>query len=979
MKLTTSRGLAVKVPGGYKCPLCLTVFDGIDPLRSHVRSHRIPLVPGRTSSRNTHPPPHTLHSIDAVADTLAQLHIGGGEAPDLVDTVTDAQPELCDEGSTSVGDGHRPIDTTAMRLVGDDDRVVQQDGKTSWIDQTFEETFREFNLPLQFIRPWKFVVCTVDLCFSNLTIDELERHLQKHPRTKHRIPPSLSWALAAAGAYTLQSDLHSYLPRGIIAPIPYLKPDGIGQQCNHPGCSNLRFIGNKVLMDAHFAECHPGTLFREIYIQNVHCQQFRQPHALGGHQTKMAYFRVYPTLQQLDIRTEYGMLYLYLQQQETWTKPALRIPKSDYEISPWVKKIGWLKLMGNGDPMTMKTRIHPQHAPDWLQSLQTHFTDYIFVLESRMKTVSPIVFTWLTTDHDGDHNSVQIKNYGKNYGPPWTALIQLLVLERESPLADFPVPMSDELTTKVDDLAAILKIAHDPSTSSAAYASQGRNKGTAMHKAIHGLVFALLSTRHRDLGRDRTACPLARYIALDCLEMTAEGCRFLQPQQCRYKLYGFEYLLRICIVEEAFQGSSDLSPIDEGVRKLLPLVRPIQEGGPVSTWSNLQHTVELATFLGKAMSRPNVFWSEDSQELTYMDLHQKLAMSQIRKYIHDLIAEAKHILKVDVMRNVPLVEFSPFWNKIGSISDNITGSYPCLISHLSKDLPTQPCVPAQLLLKLLMAHCASAFYVRAPPSNATPACPIIWKSDAIRRWYADVQKLLQYYCAAVSFLVGVPMSSRYMLNQTIQPDPKAGVGSTIVIYQGHLAFLSNDATTTDLGARCQYVPHALGHEIMFYLVYVRPLEVFWLNEVGTTDPTDHARSLWVSSSGRWEEDNIGKLMEDLSVKHIEMKIGKRQWRDIVNAILEQHLGIKKNNKRPDNQVADLAAGHTTLVGDLNYAVGHSYSSSSGTARNSWNECKSWHDLWGFGTEKRDTIADLSALRRRFSAAATSLELLEAEE
>ncbi|KAJ7133914.1 hypothetical protein C8R43DRAFT_1110368 [Mycena crocata] len=820
------------------------------------------------------------------------------------------------------------------------------EGKTSWIDLQFEARFREAGLRLQFIRPWKFVSCTEDDCHVGIAGEELVHHLKAHRKALH-IPSKLLSDLAVAGAWMQQSEIQHHIPRGIIAPVICMKVRP-GQECNHPACPRPLFVGDHAAMQIHFEGRHPDTPFKDVYIREVSCQSLRITNRADGAGKRSShtpcYFRVYPTLNHVDTRTEYGRLHRYLLQNETWKLPTFRFPQGDNELSPWLRKTGWHKVIQDANPLVIKARIMGEHAPDWLQPLVTYITHYINILEARRKDVNPAIFTFLAQDPNTHKNSSSINDYGKDYARPWAALLQLILMELEDPLDCFPVRMSGEVASQGVQLTGLLKSGTDI---------------TAIVNTIQSLFFALLSTCHKELQQDQTACPLARYIVLDCLEIGREGCKFMQPSQCRYKLRAFEYLFRMCIVQEAYRQSTVTRPMSQILTELLPHIqfRQGEKLSTSSTWAILQHTVWLSTYLDKGMARPNVFWSEDSCELAYMAIDQKLTMSRIRDYIHDLITMARQILRQKVVREAPEAAFEAFWAKIASIPDNAMGS-DSLISHISHYLPNTPCIPGRLLLKIFMEAENPVFHVRLS-GRTSP----VWKTEAIRIWFTDVHQLVEYYCAAVSFLVGHPVSSAFLLNLAIQPSFGTNARANVAIHRGHLAFFSADATTTDLSARCQYIPNQLGHEIMFYLVYVRPLEEIWW-KIALGDTIENSSKLWTTASRRWrwDTDDILKLTESISTALIGIRISKRHWRDIMNAILEQHLQSKKQTEKPQNRVADLATGHSSITGDR-------------TAQTSWEQSTRWHELWGFGKEKGGPEKSIDDLGRRFVTAAESLNKL----
>ncbi|KAJ7271375.1 hypothetical protein B0H12DRAFT_1067216 [Mycena haematopus] len=865
-------------------------------------------------------------------------------------------------------DGSLPSTSQAINnhpMVPQKNMASEHDRKTSWIDLDFEATFQKAELPLQVIMPWKFVLCTDDDCQVGIAGDNISRHLLGHRPALH-IPNQLLAALRKEGIWWRQADIHGHLPHGIIGPIPGMVIQE-GQQCNHPGCLPPLFVGDKADTDLHFQKNHSNTPFKQLYLRNIPCHMFRlyrQPSTPGAKaSSSFRYFRVHPTLEYVDIRTEYGLLHRYLLEKETWELPVFRSPKSENELTPWLRKTRWHMLIDGADPVVVKARIVAEYAPDWLQPLVDHVTRYISVLEARRKDVNPIVFTMLPKESDAQKNSTTINDYGKDYAKPWAALLQFIILQLEDPVESFPVPMSEEVAMQAVQLAVRLKAADSPAKAV---------DTSAILTRIQAVFFALLSTCHGDLRQDQTACPLVRYIALDCLEIGRGGCKFMQPSQCRYKLRAFEYLFRMCIVQEAYQQSTAARPTTEIVAELLRHVQ-CQEGDHLSapsTWAVLQHIVWLATSLDKGMTRPNVFWSEDSQELTHMGMDEKLTMPRIQDYIDGLIVTAKKILRQKVMRGAMGTDFAPFWKEIGSVPDNIMGS-DALISHISKHLPTTPCKPALTLLKTFMDSPSPTFHM---PLNGS-AVPI-WKKDAIRAWFLEVHELVEYYCAAVSFLLGLPVSASFLLNLAIGPNPATGARPNVVIHRGHLSFLSNDATTTNLSARSQYIPNQLGHEILFYLVYVRPLEELWSN-IAFQVPSERPSKLWTSALRRWKWDDrdIHQLTENLSRTLMKIQIGKRHWRDITNAILEQHLQIQKKPEGSRNRVADLATGHTSITGDHIYAVGYSYSSSSGTANTSWEQSTRWHGLWGFVKDGGKLDESITGLGKRFGVVTESLNKL----
>ncbi|KAJ7029099.1 hypothetical protein C8F04DRAFT_1289066 [Mycena alexandri] len=821
----------------------------------------------------------------------------------------------------------------------------EREGKTYWVDPHFATVFRESTLPLALIQPWNFLVCTamvnapggpVGPCQSNITVEEIYSHLKAHNILRF-ILPTLHTALNEAGILRTTSDPSSYIPHGIIAPIPHL-PLEVGRQCDHPDCSTSPFVGSQALLDHHFAERHNGVPFNEVYMRHVHCQPFLHP------TTGPSYFRVYPEMTRLDTRTDYAVFYRHLEARETWTRPRLRHPQSDSEVSPWLQRVGWHKVMENCDPIDAKSRINLEHAPEWLRSLQGHVAAYIQRVEAKLRMMSPVVRTWLRKDSDEEQNSVQIKARElTNYEKPWTALIQLLLLQFDSPLASFPVPMSPEVTVAVKELHTLLV-----NDSQSMYTMVGQGKGTYSQMRIHALVFALLSTRHRDLGNDQTACPVARFIVLDCLEIHREGCRFLPPHQCRVKLHPLEYVFRICLVEEASRKLSPGGDLSADIKSLLRHIRPIDEGDPITTWSVLSNTAQLATYLGKAMRKPNMFWSEDSQELVSMGIRAKLSMQQIRNYVLTLIAQAKSILRTDVMRNASMSAFSLFWANIASLPDNTT-SGSGLITHILSNLPTHG---DKLLLQTLMQHCPGVFHDRiaaAPGVN-----PISWRQAAIRKWFLDVERLLEYFCAALPFLVG-PVTAASILKHTF--GAQSQTAPNMVVCDGHLAFLSHDGKTTDPNARLHYLPDVLGHDVMFYLVYVRPLEIFWLRAVSKQPAVLSLHRFWVTDTKEWDTNRVYTLTEKLSFRHINLKISFGQWKDLLKAIIQEHLTVTQ--APTGNRVEDLAAGHNSSLALHIYAVGHSYSSSSGAAQTAREQCAQLHKFWGVGAESGEPVGSLS--------------------
>ncbi|KAJ7271363.1 hypothetical protein B0H12DRAFT_1067206 [Mycena haematopus] len=560
-------------------------------------------------------------------------------------------------------------------------------------------------------------------------------------------------------------------------------------------------------------------------------------------------------------------------------------PRMDH----WTNQLQWHNLMEKGDLDELRARLK---GPTALSQAVRH---YISEAVDRLDEKTTLFL----------EKKVDIGNYVST----WTSFLAMVLLDQHKPHETFPAQLSSEVKTHARKLGSKL-------------ASGNGKPSTAW---VHSLIMSLLSTNHRQLNQTLEASPLFRFAAVDSHRNDS---KIDEATNISSKMGRLQYVFRLCVV---WQGLLDVTDgrhpdFETSINENLHL---ISGGRKLSTWQILQSIKGKASRnTRKEVKDVRIEWSADGKEFLYAPLRQTITMSDLHTFFHDIHNKSQKHLNDIVLKGVPTDQVDALWAKmeLHRVVDDITRSdvqYTFLADprnpfHSDHHYP---------LLEVLMKSRPGYF---GTLSNIPGGCPIQWNVKNVSTWWKNADDTIHDYI--MGSWTQTPASWRGTemaeVKLRIQQDDKPDRLRQIIL---------------------RAPSKVLGDQLAFYLVYVRPLLVFWA-PVACPEIKDAVQTyreyLWVAAGKRLMSQDIGKVLEKSTFEHFQFAISIRDWRHIAIAIIRRHL---------------------TVIGmALDEMMGEGGASDNGESNAAWNDSailreyatlgNRWHRFWGFDREDKASTA-----------------------
>jgi hypothetical protein len=149
------------------------------------------------------------------------------------------------------------------------------------------------------------------------------------------------------------------------------------------------------------------------------------------------------------------------------------------------------------------------------------------------------------------------------------------------------------------------------------------------------------------------------------------------------------------------------------------------------------------------------------------------------------------------------------------------------------------------------------------------------------------------------------------------------------------------------------LPSKIAQHFFYYLVYVRPLEIFLSAKVyGPSTKVLYQEFLYVQLGKQVTSDQFSHSMSQLMAAHCGTAIGIRAWQHLAIALKREFIPPSMVDPFQTHQdVSDLAASHSTRTARKTYAIDRNSLPLLSTDAMLEHEafCKHWHSVLHFGT------------------------------
>jgi hypothetical protein len=377
--------------------------------------------------------------------------------------------------------------------------------------------------------------------------------------------------------------------------------------------------------------------------------------------------------------------------------------------------------------------------------------------------------------------------------------------------------------------------------------------------------------------------------------------------------------------------------------------------GKMTPWAMLSANFSLAKYIGsRTQQKPDIMWSEDGEVLTFGSKAETVRMSEMKEFIQGYCQKAQDFMVEHVLLGLEMESFEGFSEKYPTLVDQVQNK-KTNYSFLSEEKNFPGEGENWTLLARFMREKEDHFEYINPseeqPANSAPYFETEWRPTVIRTWYKNVHTLLQFFAVLTYWLYGPPGRGTELCDSRFRNI--SGRDRHIIILDSLLCFLGQYNKTTyrtlvdKLIARA--VPDIVGKLIVFYLVYIRPLEMYWA-PVAFPNNKDLIRLyesyLWVSNERLWTTDDFTVAFKAATGPGIGVELGFADWRDVAIAVLKKHLRIYKlDGENIDDILEGLHTGHRPEVSQNNYAVSMHLEDSTALIRELLNTCHRWHKFW----------------------------------
>jgi hypothetical protein len=356
-----------------------------------------------------------------------------------------------------------------------------------------------------------------------------------------------------------------------------------------------------------------------------------------------------------------------------------------------------------------------------------------------------------------------------------------------------------------------------------------------------------------------------------------------------------------------------------------------------STFWNIADLQHLASAIAYSDPLPpNIIWKEDMTELTYKST--RVNLTQLRKGLHTINDKILHLLtKLSGGQLLPCIIPT-------NLDDDLTKDEAghSFLNHPS--LSHQQCSIVEQLIK-------------------DPTLNFI-SNDHINHLHFShgTMTMILTICAQINQMLMV------LLHITSSQPPRGTEEIDIRLWNGHrhrnifLVFgqiwkIIEATKTENTIGHSAFIPAVLPSEIaqhlFYYLVHVRPLEIFLSAKVyGSSTKVLYQEFLYVQLGKQVTSDQFSHSMSQLMAAHCGAAIGIRAWRHLAIALKREFIPPSMIDPFQTHQdVSDLAASHSTWTARKTYAIDRNSLPLLSTDAMLEHEafCKHWHSVLHFGT------------------------------
>lgn len=149
-------------------------------------------------------------------------------------------------------------------------------------------------------------------------------------------------------------------------------------------------------------------------------------------------------------------------------------------------------------------------------------------------------------------------------------------------------------------------------------------------------------------------------------------------------------------------------------------------------------------------------------------------------------------------------------------------------------------------------------------------------------------------------------------------------------------------------------PPEIGQHLLYYLVHIRPLEIFLATQVyGQEAQSLYHDFLYVQMGKRVTPDQLSKAMSEETEKYCGVALKVSDWRHIAIALMRTFIKTSlepPSTSNPAQNIGDLAGSHTTAIAQRWYAKDvASLPNVSQDVMNTYQTfCRHWHAVLEFG-------------------------------
>ncbi|KAJ7133919.1 hypothetical protein C8R43DRAFT_641647 [Mycena crocata] len=815
--------------------------------------------------------------------------------------------------------------------------------------------------------PWRILFCLGEEpnCRTGIPYELFAAHCQSvHKQSRKQLKPKIlsgpkSFSVSTLDELKVWKICKSYgefpRPSTIIKPIPWLEVCE-GLECRHPACPFPRFVHrSRPMMQRHFVQTHP-IYHNSIdpHCDRVMCQSFiadfaRYPswwfrveldvperdepkgkistnpvEATNGNEDQdSSAIASEATSEPPPHVSDFDAFELFLDGQSEDDVQTDEVDHNSDVADHWTVALGWWKLMEKGDLVDLKKRLRGDGV--LRQAVAHYISQAMDALKMNALILSRIVGGKTPL-------SLEAKTNPSSYISTWTSFLAMVLCDQAEPHDTFPAILSAEVKKCAKALAHKLTSGDMESLS----------------RLVHKLILALLSTNHTRLEKTLEASPLFRFAAIDSHKADL---RMDEATNISSKMGRLQFVFRLCVI---WQGLLDVkqnpqSDIETSVDKYLPL---ISHGNELNTWRILQNIKgRAAKNTRKDVKDLRIEWSADGKEFLYAPLDKTITMIDLHTFFHNIHNRSKRHLHDVVLKDVPASKVEALREKmeLHRVVDDITRS-DVKYSFLTDPRNSFPQEHHYPLLEVLLESRPGYF---GTLSDIPGEYPIQWNVPHILQWCQNADHAI--YDHLVGSWTQTPASSRGTEMVEVKIQNISTRERELLYLDNHLTYgMGYNKTTNQTGfdrlilrAPCR----ELGDEIAFYLIYVRPLLVFWA-AIAFPEIEDAAQTyeeyLWVAGGKRLKSQDISDALETATLQHLGVGIKIRDWRHIAIAIIRRHLtAIGINGKA----LEDMMAEESFKDGDSDVE---------------WNDpamlreyatlCNRWHRFWGFDRKDKESTA-----------------------